>query len=74
MKAKKQFYVGVRFNQRPSRIFTYVTTKPVARGDELVVENEYGISVVIVVRVDTTLPDYARGLELKNITRKVSSL
>lgn len=74
MKAKKLFYVGVRFNERHSRIFTYTTTKPVVRGDELVVENQYGINVAIVVRVDTTIPDYARGLELKKITRKVSSL
>jgi len=50
-KESKEYFIGVRFTMTPRKIFTYKVLKPVLLGDELVVENEFGTAVVIVVRL-----------------------
>ena len=50
-KRKTEYFIGVRFAQHPRHIFTYKVLKPVKLGDELVVDNEFGTAVVIVVRL-----------------------
>jgi hypothetical protein len=66
--------IGVRFSSNPSTIYTYGVSKKVQKklklGDELVVENERGTSVVFVVRIDKN-PDLTFGADLKRITKKV---
>lgn len=70
-KTKESYFVGVRFIQHPKQIFTYKVNKKVLLGDELVVDNEYGTSVVVVVRHGKN-SDY--NGPYKTITRKVAKL
>lgn len=76
LKLKQTFRtVGVRFlNANVNRIYTYLLAKrhKVHLGQELVVENEIGTGVVVVVRIDAG--QKPSTYELKTITREVADL
>jgi hypothetical protein len=68
--------IGVRFINRPTSMFTYkiAVNRSVYLGQELVVENHHGTSVVAVVQLDPPLPEGHTDDALKVITRRVAPL
>jgi hypothetical protein len=64
--------IGVRFERTPGTVYSYWVhnIKKVALGDSLVVSNEYGMSVVFVVRIDKVPSHQAK----KFISLKVAPL
>lgn len=72
-KTKKNFVIGVRFMEDARREYTYLVAREVRIGDELIVDNDRGISMVFVSRLGHH-PDRPYEGELKYIHKKVVRL
>lgn len=70
----KWIAIGVRFLSSPQKIYTYKVRKPVVLGQTLVVQNQYGISIVAVVDTNAKVPDGWSMDTIKEIRDKVVPL